>query len=474
MPRVQYDITIIGGGSGGLSAARIATSLGARVLLIDKRSLGGDCLRYGCVPSKSLLYAARLARQGQEAMRLGVALTHPQVDMAKVAAYVQDVIQRVQETEKVYTNDVSVKFGKAEFQSPTELLLDGHLVSCRNFVLATGSRPYIPEIEGLQTCGYLTNEQVFDLTALPKSLLIVGGGPVGVEMAQALARLGTQITLIQRSEQLLPKEDPEVAATLRKALEQEGIKIICGAEVTRVEKKNGQKTIYAWEDQQLHSFTADEILLAAGRAPDIEGLNLEAAGVRFHPNGIEVNEYLQTSTPRILALGDAIGGYQFSHVAAFQAKTAVRNALLPLGKKKMEHTIIPWCTFTDPEVAHAGLTASQAQQQYKLVHVMTLPWSEIDRAQTENATCGFIKLVLVEKREEIVGAHMIGAGAGELLGEMTLAIQHHMTISDIYNTIHAYPTMSTGLQQAAFEAYLKGEAAANNRRIVSTVLKLRG
>lgn len=474
MARTQYDIAIIGGGSGGLTAARVATTLGANVLLIDKERLGGDCLNYGCVPSKSLIHVARVVQQAKEATQLGLTPANLGVDMARVSAYVQGVISRVQEAEKVYAEGATIKFGAVSFKSPTELVLNDEEITSRSIVIATGSRPAIPAIEGLQEVGYFTNEDVFDLTALPSSLAIIGGGPISVELGQSFERLGTKVTIIQRAERILPKEDPEVSATIVTVLQSEGIDIATETQVLKVSRQGQKKVITVKQGSRVWNIETDEILLAVGRHPNVEGLNLAEAGIAYDGKGIKVDDYLQTSAPNVLAIGDVIGGYFFTHVAAYQAGIAVRNAVLPVGKKKVDYRVVPWCTFTDPEAARVGFTPQEAEQQYKQMRVVKLPWADIDRAQTENETTGFIKLVLAGKKDEIVGAHMVGARAGELLGEMSLAMQHNLTINDIFNTIHAYPTMNTGVQQAAFEAYLESTGAANNRRFVRTVLNLRG
>ncbi len=474
MSRTQYDLTIIGGGSGGLIAARIAASLSAHVLLIDKERLGGDCLKYGCVPSKSLIHVARVVQQAKDAARLGLVPADRDVNMANVSAYIQGVIGRVADNEKVYTEGVTVKFGTVAFTSATELTLTGERITSRSTVIATGSHPLLPRIEGLEETGYLTNEDVFNLTHLPASLVVVGGGPIGVELGQAFERLGTRVTIIEGLDRILPKEDPEVSATLTEVLRSEGITIATGAMFVKASRKGEKKVVTAKQGEQFLTFEADEILVTLGRRPNVEGLHLEAAGVAYDTKGIQVDDYLQTSASNIFAIGDVIGGYLFTHVAAYQAGVAVRNALVPLGKKKVDYRVVPWCTFTDPEVARVGLTPDEAEQQHKQIRIVKLPWAEIDRAQAENETTGFIKLVLSGKKDELVGAHMVGAHAGELLGEMALAMRHHLGVNDILDTIHAYPTMNTGIQQAVFEAYLEGASASSNRRIVHTILSLRG
>jgi pyruvate/2-oxoglutarate dehydrogenase complex dihydrolipoamide dehydrogenase (E3) component len=474
MTQKDYDLTILGGGSGGLTAARLAASLGARVLLIDKERLGGDCLYTGCVPSKSLIHAAQVVQQARAAARSGVILTHVDIDMVQIASSIQGIIAQVRDTEKVYTKDVTVKFGEVSFQSPTTLQLNTEHITSRATIIATGSHPTTPPIEGLAEVGYLTNEDVFQLTDLPASLLIVGGGPVGVELGQALARLGVQVTLVQGPERILPREDPDVSEALASVLQAEGIRLLTQSRVLKAERAGGIKRVTAQQGTQLVTIEADEILVAAGRQPTVAGLNLDAAGIAYTTQGIKVNAYLQTSTTNIFALGDVLGGYLFTHVAAYQAGIAARNALFPVAKKKVDYRVLPWCTFTDPEVARVGFTYLEAQQHHHQVRVIAFPWADIDRAQTENATTGFLKLVLAGgKKEQIVGAHMIGAHAGELLGEIALAMQHHLSISDILATIHPYPTLHTGLHQAVFEAYLSSQEARTNRSIIETVLRLR-
>lgn len=473
MARTRYDLTIIGGGSGGLAAARIAVSLGAKVLLVDKEQLGGDCLRYGCVPSKSLLYAARLVHEAKEAMGLELDGVQGKVDMAKVSAYVQKVIGRVAEAEEVYAKGASVRFGEVAFLAPTRLLVQGEEIESRTTIIATGSSPAIPLITGLEEVGYLTNRDVFDLNALPETLVIAGGGPVGVELAQAFARLGAKVTLLQRRERLLSREEPEVSEAIAAALAAEGVTILTNARLVQVERRDAVKVMTVQQKDRTLTIEAAELVLALGRRPNLDGLNLEKAGIKRLAQGIQVNEYLQTTAAPVYAIGDVIGGNLFTHVAAYQAKIAVRNALIPFGRQKVDYRVVPWCTFTDPEAARIGLRLDEARKQYAQVRVVTLPWSEIDRAQTENEARGFLRLVLAGKKDEIVGAHIVGGHAGELLGELAIIMQHHLSLNDIFNTIHAYPTLNTGIQQVAAEAYYQSRQAARNRRIVRALLKVR-
>lgn len=468
----QYDLTIIGGGSGGLVAARLAVALGARVLLIDRERIGGDCLHYGCVPSKSLIHVARIIHQTRNAAHLGFIDTVPEIAMERVAAYIQSVIKQVELNEKPFIDGVDVRFGHVTFQTANTLLLDNELVRSRTTLIATGSHPAIPSLEGLAATRYLTNESVFDLTHLPASLLVVGGGPVGVELAQALARLGTRVTLVQGAEYLLPREDPEVSTSIAEVLCKEGVNLLTGTRLIGVRQQGARKIATVRKGEQEFEIETDELLLAVGRQPNVADLHLEAAGVRYDAGGIVVDAYLQTSTASIFAIGDVLGERFFTHVAAYQAGVAVRNALIPLAKKRAEYRVVPWCTFTDPQVARVGLTAVEAQQKYPQVRVVKFPYTHIDRALTDDAPVGFIKLVLIGKREELVGAHIVGVQSGELLGELALVMQKRLTLNDLMGTIHAYPTIAGGLQQAAFEAYLSGEARQGHRKLVRRLLSL--
>lgn len=469
----RYDITIIGGGSGGLTAARLAAALGAKVLVVDKERLGGDCLNYGCVPSKALSHVAQVVHQAKEATHLGLLSADLSTDMTQISNSIRNIINRVAEGEGAYTEGVTVGFGRLAFRTATELELNGERFRSRNTIIATGSRPMAPIVEGLSESGYLTNESVFDLARLPASLVIVGGGPIGVELGQAFERLGAKVTIIQGPEHILPREEPEVSQLVKRILQEEGIEVVTGARFIKAARNGEKKIVIAEQHAQQLKFEAEEIVLAVGRIPNVEGLNLEAVGIEHEQRGIKVNGYLQTTASNVLAIGDVIGGYLFTHVAAYQAGVAVRNALVPVAKKKVDYRVVPWCTFTDPEVAHVGLTPKQAEKLFRQVRIVEFPCSAIDRAQTNGETMGFIKLVLAGRRNEIVGAHMVCSHAGELLGELSLAMRHHLTVNDLLRTIHPYPTMTTGIQQTALEAYLQSSATANNRKIVRALMRLR-
>lgn len=476
MSKYQYDVIIIGGGSGGLVAARLTAALGARVCLIDKERLGGDCLHYGCVPSKSLIHAAKLVKTTRQAAAFGVDGSAPDLktDMGKVAAYIQGVIERVSEAEQVYVQGVEVKFGHAEFVSEHELKLDGQLLTAQSFIIATGSKPRVPSIEGLAQLGFLTNEGVFDLTKLPPELVVIGGGPIGVEMAQAFARLGSRTTLVQSHSRLMPKEEPEVSEAVAKILSRDGVEVITGVKIQKAFAQDGKKCLEIKSQAETRQVAAAELIVAVGRTPNTAGLNLEAAGVKYSDKGIEVNEYLQTASSNIYAIGDVIGGYLFTHVAGYHGGLAARNALVPIGRKKVDYRVVPWVTFSDPEVSRVGLTEAEARTQHSHVRTIHFPWSEIDQAQARGETEGFIKLVLSGKGDEIYGAHFVGSQSSEMLAEITLAMQHKIGIGGILDTIHAYPTISTGLQSAALEAYLSSSSLATAKKVLRPINSIRG
>jgi pyruvate/2-oxoglutarate dehydrogenase complex dihydrolipoamide dehydrogenase (E3) component len=456
----EYDLVVIGGGSGGLVAARVARELGAKVALIDKERLGGDCLYAGCVPSKTLIHIAKVAHMIRRGAQMGVVSAHADVAMPRVAATIAGVIDQVGREEQVYVAGVDVRFGQVAFTDAHTLHLDGVPLTSNRFIVATGSHPAVPDLPGLAGSVFLTNEDVFQLDQLPSSLIVLGGGPIGCELSQAFARLGSRVTLLQHAARLLPKEEPEVSQAVQAALEADGVRVAVRAQPQRVQRDGSGYTLtYQEADGTSASAQAEALLVAVGREPNTADLGLDRAGVHYTATGITVDTRLRTTNPAIYAIGDVIGTYLFTHVAAAQAGVAASNALLPrLLNRPMRYAVVPWVTFTDPEAARVGLTEAQARQQEEsAVHVQMLPFAQIDRAQTEGATAGFIKLVL-GKRDAILGAHIVGAHAGEMLAEVALAMRHHLGVAGIRTTIHAYPTYADGLQQAAFEAYLRSPA----------------
>ena len=464
---VEYDVVAIGGGSGGLVIAAAAAQLKAKVALVERASLGGDCLWYGCVPSKSLIHASRIAYDLKNAARFGIYCQNPQIDFAKANSHVQNAIAAIQphdSPERFQSLGVDVIFGEGQFIDRQTFEVNGRKLKARAFACATGSRPKIPPIPGLKAAGYLTNEQVFSLKQLPSSLAVIGGGPIGCELGQAFSRLGSEVTIIASSDHLLPKEDPEAALVIQQQLESEGIRVITATRVERVEQIDGKKHLWAGSQK----ITVDEILVAAGRTPNVESLNLEAAGVEVGERGILVNEKLQTTNPRIYACGDVIGGYQFTHVAGYEASIVLKNALF-FPVTKANYRVIPWATFTDPELARVGLTEKQAKEQYgDDVYVLKQDFSGVDRAQAEAATKGFAKII-TRGNGEILGAHLVGASAGELLHEIVLAMSNNLKISALSAIIHIYPTLAEVNSKAAL--LLTKQKYAKNQRLQNLLLR---
>jgi pyruvate/2-oxoglutarate dehydrogenase complex dihydrolipoamide dehydrogenase (E3) component len=436
---VEYDLGIIGGGSGGLVVASAAAQLKAKVALVERDRLGGDCLWFGCVPSKSLIHASRVAYEVKNAARFGVHTEHPKIDFSKAADHVQTVIKTIEphdSPERFRGLGVDVIFGEGKFSDRQTFEVNGRQLKARAFVISTGSRPAIPAIPGLTEAGFLTNEKVFSLQERPDNFAIIGGGPIGCELGQAFSRLGSNVTIIESGDHLLQKEDPEAAQVVQDQLISEGIKILTQTRVEQVELKAGKKHIKAGKN----TIIADEILLAAGRVPNVESLNLEAAGVAVGKQGIQVNSKLQTTNPRIYACGDVIGGYQFTHVAGYEAVVVLTNALF-FPVSKANYRVIPWATFTDPELARVGLTEKQAIERYgKDIYVLKQPFSGVDRAQAEGKTSGFAKII-TRVNGEILGAHLVGPSAGELIHEVVLAMANNLKVSALTG-IHIYPTLS--------------------------------
>jgi len=451
-----YDLVIVGGGSAGIVAAAAAAALGARVALVDRERLGGECLWTGCVPSKSLIAAATAAHQTRHLQELGLGGRLDPVDLGAVMDRVQSVIGAIYQTEDaavMRARGIDVYLGQVSFRSPHELEVDGQVLRGRAFLLCTGSHPAVPAVPGLETIAYLTNETLFALRELPAHLIVAGGGPVGVEMAQAFRRLGAAVTVLAGERGLLPRDDAEASAVLAGAFEREGITVHQSrlARVTR-------------EGEQLHAVyegtggagevRGDRLLLAVGRRPTVAGLGLEQAGVAYDPRkGIAIDAYLRTSVPHIFACGDVTGPYQFSHAAAFQAITAVRNALFPRIKGKAHLEPMPWATFTDPEVAHVGQTEQEARRAGRRVLVLRQAFAHVDRAQAEGTTVGFVKLIVTPWKGAILGGHIVGPGAGEMIQEVTLAMRRGLGVRALAGTIHVYPTLAIAVQQAALGFY---------------------
>ena len=466
----KRDLVIIGGGAGGLVVASVAGQLGLRVTLIEKAAkLGGDCLHYGCVPSKALIHAARVASLMRRGPDFGLPACEVDVHMGWVSDHVQAVVERIQahdDPQRFRDYGCEVIFGKATFVDSHSVRVNDQLIAGRRFVIATGSQPFVPPIEGLQDAGYLTNEDLFSLRDLPARLLVLGGGPVGLEMAQALARLGSEVRVVERLPQLLPVEDTEVADALKAELESEGLMVHTSTSVERVSRHGGETRVECGNET---AFAADALLVAVGRRPVVEGLGLDTAGVAHDARGIQVDRRQRTSQNHIYACGDVCGPYPLTHVAEYQAGIVISNAVFRI-PKKADYRVVPWVTYTDPELARVGLTEQQARDKGIEPAVLRFPFQAIDRAITDQATPGFAKLVV--HRGKILGASILGPHAGELIHEIVLAMKTGASIGDISATIHAYPTLAQIHRRAVNVWYEQKLFSPASRRLVKWINRL--
>ena len=437
MEHIETDILVIGGGSGGLSVAAGAVQMGARVVLLEGHKMGGDCLNYGCVPSKALLAAAAVAHgQGGNAA-MGVEPGRASIDYGKAKDFVASVIGQIAPHDSVERFEglgVTVIEAFGRFISPTEVQAGERVITARRIVIATGSSPFVPPIPGLSEVPYYTNETIFDLRARPDHLLVIGGGPIGMETAQAHRRLGSKVTVIE-GQKVFAKDDPELAAILVQKLRDEGIEIVEGALAQSVSGSGGDITVSTLGG----SFCGTHLLMAVGRKANIERLNLEAAGVACDRTGIKVDAGLRSSNRRVYAIGDVAGGLQFTHVAGYHAGVVIRSMLFGL-PAKAKSTHIPWATYTDPELAQVGLTEAQAREKYGArLQVARFDFGASDRAMATGKTTGLIKVMVVKGRP--VGASIVGAGAGELIGIWAMALANNLKMSAIAATVLPYPTM---------------------------------
>lgn len=466
----RQDLVILGGGVGGLIIASVAGQLGLKVTLIEKTdSLGGDCLHYGCVPSKTLIQSAKVAslmRRGEEFGLPGVAAD---VELGRVMTHVADVIAAIQKNddpERFRGYGVEVIVGGARFLDAYRVEVNGRTITGRRFVIATGSSPAVPPVEGIDRIEYLTNETVFSHERLPARLLVLGGGPIGVELAQAFLRLGSKVVLVQRNKNLLPKEDPDVAAALHEQLAREGMEIQTEVNAERIRHKNGSLELECSGGLNLKG---DTLLVASGRKPNIESLDLDAAGVAYEARGITVDPRLRTSQKHIFGCGDVCGPFPFTHMAEYQAGVVISNAVFRW-PKKVDYSVVPWVTYTDPEVARVGLNETQAKERGVDYELLRFDFKDIDRALAEVAPQGFSKILIHKNR--ILGATIIGAQAGELLHEIILAMQARLKLKEISGAIHVYPTLAQIARRTVNTHYAKKLFSPSTRRLVSVVNKL--
>jgi pyruvate/2-oxoglutarate dehydrogenase complex dihydrolipoamide dehydrogenase (E3) component len=448
---MRYDLIIVGMGSAGMVAAEFAPKLGIKVACVERDRVGGDCLWTGCVPSKALLASAKAAHTMRHADLYGLPPVEPRIDTARVWARIHAIQRQLASTDddpaRFAAEGVDVLHGSARLTSPTTVRVGDDEHEARYVLLATGSRPATPPIEGLAEAGFLTSERIFELVRAPASLVMIGGGPISIELAQALVRLGVPATVLQRGPAVLAREEPELAARLVATLRAEGIELVVDVDVDRVSVgDDGAKTVHAGK----RAWTAAEVFVGAGRTPNVEGLGLEEVGVKVGGSGVEVDGRLRTSVRTIYAAGDVAGRHRFTHSAGYEAARAVRNMFLP-GSSGGSY-LVPWCTFTDPELAHAGLTEAQAREEHgdDAVRVWRQDLAHSDRARTDSTADGEIRIVTAKGR--IVGAHALSPSAGELIGELALAIDRGLKITDLASLVHVYPTIALAIQQIAGEA----------------------
>ena len=463
---LEVDICVVGAGSGGLLVAAAAALLGRRVALVERGRMGGDCLNYGCVPSKSLIAAAKRAALARNSASFGIDLGEPRIDFARVHAHVERVIAAIaphDSQERFEGLGCKVIRAEGRFVGPDVLVAEDTRIRARRFVIATGSSPAIPPLEGLAQVPYLTNETVFELKARPEHLIVIGGGPIGVELAQAFARLGARVSVVELLA-ILGNDDAEAAEVVRQALRRDGVGLYEGTRIRSLARAGDGIAATIERNGESETLLGSHLLVAAGRSANVAGLGLEAAGVAFTQKGITVDSHLKTTNRRIYALGDVVGRYQFTHMAGHHAGVVVRNALFRL-PAKVEERAIPWVTFTDPELAHVGLKEGGARAAHGAIRILRWAFAENDRAQTEREIDGFAK-VITTRRGRVVGATIVGAHAGELILPWGLAIARGLRVSALAGLIAPYPTLSEISKSVAGSFFTPSLFGERTKRLV--------
>jgi pyruvate/2-oxoglutarate dehydrogenase complex dihydrolipoamide dehydrogenase (E3) component len=462
-----YNVVVVGAGTAGLVTAAGTAGLGGRVALIERNKMGGDCLNFGCVPSKALISSARLIQQIRDAEKWGLDRQSPQFAFEKVFERMRKRRAKIEPNdsqERFESLGVDVFRGEARFISPHELEVDGQKLHAKNFVIATGSCAAIPKIEGIESVPYFTNETIFDeLKEKPESMIVLGGGPIGCELGQTFSRLGVKVTIVQRGTQLLPREDVDVAEFMQNRFTAEGVRVHLKEPAKRVSMRNGK---IALEFVDTEPITADAMLIATGRTPNLLALNLKGAGVDYDAHGVKANAYLQTSQPHIYAAGDITNSLKFTHTADFTARIVVRNILMPVQflRQKVDWSVVPWCTYTDPEVAHVGLGEEEARRKNIGYDLFVVPLEDVDRAVVESEELGFAKILAAKGSDKILGGTIVATHAGDLLHEFVLAMKASIGLGTIASTIHAYPTFAE-LARKAGDKYNKTRLTPRAKKI---------
>ena len=450
-PSGCYNLVVVGGGTAGLVAAAGAAGLGAKVALVERHLLGGDCLNFGCVPSKGVIRSSRAVAAVRDASRFGIQVPDGwQADFAAVMERMRSLradISRHDSAARFRELGVDVFLGEGRFSGPDRLEVDGATLRFRKAVIATGARAAVPEIPGLEQVEYLTNETVFSLTEPPRRLGIVGAGPIGCELAQAFARLGCQVVLVENTHGILPREDPQAAEIVKQAILRDGVRLLCCGHNLELRRGDDHILLCVESHGQRLEERIDQLLIATGRRPNVEGLNLEAAGVAYDAKqGVQVDDRLRTTNPRIFAAGDICSRFKFTHAADFMARTVLRNALF-LGRAKASALTIPWCTYTSPEIAHVGLNPQSAEARGIALDTYTQELSHVDRAILDGETEGFVRVHTKKGTDVILGATIVAANAGDMISEITLAMTHGLGLKKIADTIHPYPTQAEAVRK---------------------------
>ena len=466
-PSSRYNLVVIGAGTAGLVTAAAAAGLGAKVALVEKFLLGGDCLNVGCVPSKCVIRSARAAQALRTASQFGVYSGEDvKVDFPAVMERMRRLraqISHHDSAQRFGGLGIDIFLGEGEFATPDTVRVGDKTLSFKKAVIATGARPAHPPVEGLAAAGFLTNETVFSLTELPPRLAVVGGGPIGCELSQSFGRLGSQVTMIEMAPQFLSREDPEAAAILAERFTHEGIDVKLATKLTRVSSSDGEKVLHLEREDLESRLHVDEILVGAGRIPNVGGLNLEVAEVEYTRRGVQVNDYLQTTNPRIYAAGDICMNWKFTHAADAAARIVIQNALFPGPKKRLSALTMPWCTYTDPEIAHVGMYERDAQEKGLEVDTFVRSLTEVDRGMIDGEK-GFVKVLVKKGTDQILGATIVASHAGEMISEISLAIAGGIGLKTISNVIHPYPTQAEAIKQIG-DAY-------NRTRLTPSLKKL--
>ena len=475
MAKPEFDIVVIGGGAGGLVVAAGGASLGAKVALVEKHKMGGDCLNYGCVPSKTLLKSAKVAHLMRTAADYNIPAHAPTTDIAHVMERVAGVIKGIEPNdspERFRGLGVDVMFGDGKFTSPECFEVNGRRLTARTFVIATGSRPAVPPIPGINDVPFLTNETLFDLREQVPAMIIIGSGPIGCEMAQAFARLGTKVTVVDMAAQTMPREDPDLARVVQHQMEKEGVAFHFNANIVRIEGTRHDIRMFIKDQSGAElSLQATHLLVAAGRRANVEGLGLEAAGVTLDKGRIVSDETLRTSNPRIFLCGDVAGGPQFTHVAGHHAGVLLRNLIFRMRWAKPS-VHVPWCTYTDPELARIGLSEAEAVNNGVAHKVYKFGYEDIDRARTEGETEGFAK-VITDQKGKILGAAIVGPHAGDVIHEYVLAVNKGMKLKELAAIIHIYPTFAE-INKKVADQRLKEGLTPKSKAWIQRIFGLQG